>query len=285
MKRNDIKMTPKLIDFLSFDLGHMNEENFKDKMKDIPYYQDLKLDIYYPATKKDTYPVFLIVYGGGWVSGFKTDKFVEPMLQPLDHGYVCIVADYTLALDETFPRSIIDIKMALHWIHEHANEYHLDDSNITLWGESAGAHLALEAALMPNEYLNLKVNTNVKNLVIFYPFVNAFTIDNYESSMGKSIDENSVFGIYLGKGIHDKKILQLASPIHFLHEHMPSLWLQHGLADQILPFQQSLEIIEKMKQYPNIKFHYELCENKGHTDPYFFTKENVNRIISFIENE
>ena len=32
MKRNDIKMTPFLENFLSFDLGHMNEDRFKNKI-------------------------------------------------------------------------------------------------------------------------------------------------------------------------------------------------------------------------------------------------------------
>ena len=44
MKRTDIKMTPFLESFLSFDLGHMNEEKFKNKIKDINYYDDLKLE-------------------------------------------------------------------------------------------------------------------------------------------------------------------------------------------------------------------------------------------------
>ena len=56
MKRTDIKMTPFLESFLSFDLGHMNENKFTNKIKDINYYDDLKLDIYYPNNKNFVYP-------------------------------------------------------------------------------------------------------------------------------------------------------------------------------------------------------------------------------------
>ena len=35
--RKDIKMTPKLESFLNFDLGHMCEENFNNKILDINY--------------------------------------------------------------------------------------------------------------------------------------------------------------------------------------------------------------------------------------------------------
>lgn len=283
MRRTDIEMTDNLRNFLSFDLGHMDESKFTNKIKDINYYKDVNLDIYYPDEKKDKYPVFLIIYGGGWLSGFKTDKFVEPMLKPLKHGYACVVCDYTLGLDEMFPRAIIDIKMAIDFIHTNCEKYHFDDDNITIWGESAGGHLALEAALVPNDKLNIDVNSKVKNMVIFYPMVNCTTVDNYYSSLGKSIDPHSVFGVFMGDHLYNKESLYLASPINFISEDMPSLWLQHGLNDKLVPHEQSIELIEKMKNYPNVKFAYELAENKEHTDPYFFTDENVERIVNFIE--
>lgn len=85
MKRTDIVMTEELKSFLAFDLGHMNEDAFPNKRTDIPYCDDpeLLMDIYYPEEKKDTYPVFLIVFGGGWISGFRRSRFVEYMLKPL----------------------------------------------------------------------------------------------------------------------------------------------------------------------------------------------------------
>lgn len=282
MKRNDIKMTPLLESFLSFDLGHMNEDKFTNKIKDIPYYDDLKLDIYYPNELKDKYPVFLIVYGGGWVSGFKTDKFVEDMLKPLEYGYACVVCDYTLALDAQFPKAVIDLKYAVDFIHKNCKQYHFDEDDITIWGESAGGHLALLTGLLPNECLDINVNSKVRNMVIFYPVTNAFTIDDYESSLGKSLQEDSVFGIFMGSNLHNKDVLKMASPVYYIHEDMPSLWLQHGLNDQLVPYQQSLELSELVKKL-NIKFYYELKEDKVHTDPYFFSDENIRRIIDFIK--
>ena len=76
MRRTDIEMTERLKSFLDFDLGHMDESKFNNKVLDVNYYKDVNLDIYYPDDKQDKYPVFLIIYGGGWISGFKRDKFV-----------------------------------------------------------------------------------------------------------------------------------------------------------------------------------------------------------------
>lgn len=285
--RKDFKLTPKLKEFLSYDLGYMDKTKYPNKLVDIPYYKDLKLDIYYPSIKKDKYPVFLIIFGGGWISGNKEMRFIEDMIKPLQYGYACVVINYTLALDEIFPRDLIDVKMAIHFIHTYASMYQFDTSDITVWGESAGGHLALEASLVPNHLLGLdNINTNVKNLVIFYPLVDINTIDkDIKLEKDKYVQEDSLIGALLGKNLYNKDILKLCSPINYINKDMPSLFLQHGLEDKLIPVSQSLELIEKMKEYPNIKFKYELLEHEDHATDTFFSDDNVKKIIEFIQGE
>ena len=56
---------------------------------------------------------------------------------------------YTLSLDDTFPRPVIDLKKSGRLsAYACTKELLLDTDNLTLWGESAGGHLALEAALL-----------------------------------------------------------------------------------------------------------------------------------------
>ena len=285
--RKDFKLTPKLKEFLSYDLGYMDKTKYPNKLVDIPYYKDLKLDIYYPSIKKDKYPVFLIIFGGGWISGNKEMRFIEDMIKPLQYGYACVVINYTLALDEIFPRDLIDVKMAIHFIHTYASMYQFDTSDITVWGESAGGHLALEASLVPNHLLGLDIiNTSVKNLVIFYPLVDINTIDkDIKLEKDKYVQEDSLIGALLGKNLYDEDILKLCSPINYINKDMPSLFLQHGLEDKLIPVSQSLELIEKMKEYPNIKFKYELLEHEDHATDTFFSDDNVKKIIEFIQGE
>jgi len=293
MKRKDIVMTDELKDFLSFDLGHMNEERFTNKVYDVQYSkkEELKCDIYYPEKKQEKYPVFLIVYGGGWVSGFKRSRFIEPMLKPLEYGYVCVVADYTLAVDAMFPEPIKDLKNAIGWIKEYADEYYLDADDITVWGESAGGHLCLACTLMPDELFDLdyRHHTKVKNVVAFYPHINIKTSDeqmkaSFPEGM-MSFKEDSVFGIFMGHQIHDEKALHDSNPTNFIHGDMPRIWIQHGDQDTLVPYQQTLEFSDAVKkQYPNAIMHSEICEGKQHTDAYFFSDENMSRIIKFIES-
>lgn len=291
MKRNDIVLTDELKSFLSFDLGHLNEDRFTRKGCDIQYSHnpDLKLDVYYPEEEKDRYPVFLIVFGGGWVSGFKRTRFVEWMLKPLEYGYACVVADYTLALDGLFPQPVIDLKNAVGWIKEHAAEYHFDIEDITLWGESAGGHLGLECALLPDALFQLDTaeSSRVKNLVIFYPATDVLSIDHQgdpsQSVTGTLLRPQSIFGLLMGDQLKSEAALKLASPVFHVNPDMPRLWLQHGSADDLVPPAQSEELAEVVRRKcPQLPFFFETAEGKGHTDPWFFSDENVARIMEFI---
>ena len=155
MKRTDIVLNEFLENFLKFDLGHMDMDKYDNKILDINYYDDLNLDLYLPKTV-GPFKVIISVYGGGFVSGFKQSKYIEPMIKPVNYGYAVVVPDYTKALDATYPRPIIDLKNCIKWVYENREKYNFDLSSISLWGESAGGYLVLAAGLMNNSLFGLK---------------------------------------------------------------------------------------------------------------------------------
>ena len=203
MKRTDIVMTPYLENFLKFDLGHMNTDFYPGRIADVVYSDGLKLDLYYPKQVNDKNPLVISIFGGGWISGFKTDKFVPPMIQPINEGFIVAVPDYTLSLDAPFPQSVIDIKQCIAFLRSHSDLYKIDTNNITLWGESAGAHLALEAGLVENSHFDLALDTRVKNIIAMYAPSNPLTINAQAEKLGildtARSDKDTVFGIYMGK--------------------------------------------------------------------------------------
>ena len=273
--RKDLVLTDELKKFLSEDFGKLDKSVYKNKLLDINYYQNRKLDIYYPDVKKDKYPVFLIVFDGGFLSGSKELAYIDLMLKPLKYGYACIVIDYTLALDEVFPRCLIDVKHSIDFIHSYSDKYHLDDNNISLWGESSGGYLGLGACLIDNGLLNLNINTSVKNMIIYYPIVDLRV-------KSKSEICNDLIDALLGD---DNKYLSLANPIDFINDKMPSLYLWHGRSDSLVDVSQSLMFIEKMKKYPSVHFKYELLENEEHCSDAFFCDKSINKIMNFVKGE
>lgn len=288
MKRTDIVMTPYLENFLKFDLGHMNTDLYPSRIADVVYSDGLKLDLYYPEQINDKNPLVISIFGGGWISGFKTDKFVPPMIQPINEGFIVAVPDYTLSLDAPFPQSVIDIKKCIAFLRSHSDLYKIDTNNITLWGESAGAHLALEAGLVENSHFDLALDTRVKNIIAMYAPSNPLTINAQAEKLGildtARSDKDTVFGIYMGKNYDDERQMNLASPIKQINDHMPNIILEHGTKDALVPYLQSVEFFNKAKEkYPDSHVTLSIYDGLQHTDPFFFTKEHVHYLMNMLK--
>lgn len=288
MKRTDIVMTPYLENFLKFDLGHMNTDLYPGRIADVVYSDGLKLDLYYPKQVNDKNPLVISIFGGGWISGFKTDKFIPPMIQPINEGFIVAVPDYTLSLDAPFPQSVIDIKKCIAFLRSHSDLYKIDTNNITLWGESAGAHLALEAGLVENSHFDLALDTRVKNIIAMYAPSNLLTINTQAEKLGildtARSDKDTVFGIYMGKNYDDERQMNLASPIKQINDHMPNIILEHGTKDALVPYLQSIEFFNKAKEkYPDSHVTLSIYDGLQHTDPFFFTKEHVHYLMNMLK--
>ena len=288
MKRTDIVMTPYLENFLKFDLGHMNTDLYPGRIADVVYSDGLKLDLYYPEHINDKNPLVISIFGGGWISGFKTDKFIPPMIQPINEGFIVAVPDYTLSLDAPFPQSVIDIKKCIAFLRSHSDLYKIDTNNITLWGESAGAHLALEAGLAENSHFDLALDTRVKNIIAMYAPSNPLTINAQAEKLGildtARSDKDTVFGIYMGKNYDDERQMNLASPIKQINDHMPNIILEHGTKDALVPYLQSVEFFNKAKEkYPDSHVTLSIYDGLQHTDPFFFTKEHVHYLMNLLK--
>ena len=93
-------------------------------------------------------PVALLFHGGGWVSGDK-DEIALDVLPYLAMGFAMANVDYRLARVATAPAAVEDSRCALRWVIRHAKQYGLNVDRLILVGGSAGAHLALMAALVP----------------------------------------------------------------------------------------------------------------------------------------
>ena len=69
-------------------------------------------------------------------------------------GYVTASAEYRLSGEEPFPGPLYDVKAAIRFLRENADQYGIDPDRIAIWGSSAGGHLAaLATASCGNEKL------------------------------------------------------------------------------------------------------------------------------------
>ncbi|GAC1463090.1 MAG: hypothetical protein NVSMB9_00130 [Isosphaeraceae bacterium] len=108
--------------------------------------QDLKLDLARPAEGDGPFPVVLVIHGGGWTAGNKSD--VRPALTEFArHGYVAVSPQYRFCPKNIFPAQVHDVKAAVRWVKSHAKTYKIDPQKVGAIGFSAGAHLSMMLGL------------------------------------------------------------------------------------------------------------------------------------------
>ncbi|SNC63661.1 Acetyl esterase/lipase [Hymenobacter gelipurpurascens] len=102
----------------------------------------LMLDVFYPkAKRKQRLPAVLLVHGGGWRSGDRSQHV--PMAQQLAaQGFVAVTAEYRLSTEAQYPAAVLDLKAAIRWMRANASAYAIDTTRIAVWGFSAGGQLA-----------------------------------------------------------------------------------------------------------------------------------------------
>jgi len=99
----------------------------------------LLLDAYLPAGD-GPFPGVLVVHGGAWASGGKTQ--LAPYAVGLTaNGFAAFAISYRLAPRYKFPAQIEDCRSAVRWIRKHAAGYHVDPQRLGGVGYSAGGHL------------------------------------------------------------------------------------------------------------------------------------------------
>jgi len=117
---------------------------------DIPYgdHPMEKVDIFRAEGRSRA--LLMFIHGGYWRALDKRDhSFIAPGLT--EAGVTVAVPNYALCPAVTIPQICTQMVRALAWLWHHAGEYGADRSRITVWGHSAGGHLAamMQSALWP----------------------------------------------------------------------------------------------------------------------------------------
>lgn len=122
-------------------------------LKDVPYAgtDDPRqtLDVCLPAASAVAHSALLLIHGGGWEYGDKSE--LGSLCGSLaDAGFAVFDLDYRLAPAVRYPVPLNDVRDALAWVVAHASEYDVDPERIGVFGSSAGGHLAVQLAATGN---------------------------------------------------------------------------------------------------------------------------------------
>lgn len=87
------------------------------------------------------------LHGGGWTTGSPDGFAAVARNLARFSGALVVSVDYRLAPEHRWPAQLDDALATVRWVREQAASLRVDASRIALAGDSAGAHLALSAAL------------------------------------------------------------------------------------------------------------------------------------------
>jgi acetyl esterase/lipase len=205
--------------------------------------RDLRCDVYTPPDSRSGRPAVLLVHGGGWRGGDKTQLRGYGILLGRS-GYVCVATEYRLVGESPWPAQIHDVKAALRWMRANADDLGIDPDRIALEGNSAGAHLVLFAAGSPNvaEYEgtggNPGVDTTVGAVIAVYP----------PTRFHYGAREHGAVPIEALSDHPSAALAESASPLHLANAAFPPTMLVHGTADVTVPVSASFVMYEALTE-------------------------------------
>jgi acetyl esterase/lipase len=184
------------------------------------------------------------------------------MKEMASQGWVCCNVDYRLSPLATFPDHLVDVKRAIAWVREHADDYGIDPDFVAVTGGSAGGHLTALTALTagrPDLQPGFEeADTSVQAAVPFYgvyDFTNrngtwpAETVPRFLAPVVMKSDPDE-----------DPAAWALASPLDQVHSGAPPFFVVHGDKDVLAPVEDARDFVERLRAVSAEPVYYlELC--------------------------
>jgi acetyl esterase/lipase len=201
---------------------------------------ELELDFYRSAFGGGRVPCVLVVHGGGWDSGDRTqlDGFNHWLAR---EGYAVAAIDYRLAPQAVWPAQRDDVRAAIAWLKGHAAELGIDATRLILLGRSAGGQIASAVAYTEND-------PAIRGLVALYSPHDMFFAYKYARD-DDVLKSPQLLRAFLG-GAPDAAAAAYDSASAYLHTHagVPPTLLIHGAIDTLVWYKQSERLDAKLTE-------------------------------------
>ena len=169
--------------------------DYQIKTEDVEYLRhgDRKLiaRLYQPQGD-GPFPAVVDLHGGAWNNGdlSGTQGLDESLAR---NGFVVASLEFRHAGDG-YPTSLVDINYAIRWLKARARELKVDPNRVGSGGQSSGGHLAMLAAMRPNDprYASVSlpagspaVDASVRAVAMSWPVINPLSRYRHAQKLGK----------------------------------------------------------------------------------------------------
>lgn len=200
-----------------------------------------KMDLYLPAGRTDTTKLIVMVHGGAWALGNKSDftPYVATLQQRFP-GYAIANINYRLASTSAnhFPTQETDMKAAVDFLVQKSSEYHISQKMVLL-GASAGAHMSL---LQAYKYSSPKILA----VVDFFGPTDMIGLYNFYAG---TVNQLGFQILMNGTPATNAALYNSSSPINYVTAQSPPTIILHGTADDVVPIAQSTALKTKLQSF------------------------------------
>jgi acetyl esterase/lipase len=201
--------------------------------------RDALFDVFVPANTNARLPAVIWVHGGGFVASSRS--VISYYLQALAaRGYVTIAIDYSRAPEARFPTPVRQTDAALTYLVANAERFNIDPERIFLAGDSAGAQIAAQTALIISDLSYARqmaiapsmARAPLRGVVLFCGLYDPASL-NFEASYGRLM--RTIIWAYLGtRDPHDARVRELSVTPHITAAY-PPVFISVGNADPLAP--------------------------------------------------
>ena len=213
-----------------------------------------KFDIYLPANRTIETKVLILIHGGGWSSGDKSDMNGFRDIIRQDLANVAIVnMNYRLAdaNNNPYPMQINDITTVINHLKSNQDEYVISD-DFGFIGVSAGAHLSLLWSYGFDTTNNIKM---VCSIVGPTNFTDPAYLNNTNPELQDILD---LYGVN-----PTTTFLEEVSPYHRATTSSPPTILFYGGQDPLIPTTQGTDMRDKLQSL-GVTHQFTLYPDAGH---------------------
>jgi acetyl esterase/lipase len=230
--------------------------------------------LYRPANAdRQATPAMVWIHGGAWMGGSRDDDTAY-CRRIAESGMTCLAISYRLSGEAIFPAAIEDCKCAVRYLRAHADQFNLRAEAIGAWGPSAGGHLAVllgtsaGAAALEGNGGWPEQSSAVQVVGDWYGPTDFLQMSAYPSDMDHDAADSPESRFIGGAVQHQPEAVQRANPISYISANTPPIYIAHGTADPLVPFNQSQLLYDALVA-AGIDVTFDVMNGAGHGGPGF----------------
>ncbi len=237
----------------------------------------------------ETYPLIVFVQGSAWREQ-QLGSRIPVLARVAERGYVVAFVEYRPSTVAQFPAQVRDVRTALRFLQTNAADLHIAPGPVALWGDSSGGHTAVLTGLTSEDpyFSDEPVEAPAPEIYAVIDYYGPTDISrmNEEPSVQDHRAADSPEGLLIG-GVDVLDNPDLANrTVLMTHigdgRDLPPFLVIHGSADRLVPFGQSVMLVESLRAAGQDVTFYKIAA-ADHGDPSFWKPATLDLVVDFIE--